>query len=309
MLRLPRSLRSSRRNVVLALCSASAIVACVAAGCAESTTGFDDDADSGSDASAAKDARRDSTTSFDSATPDEDDAATEPGKDAAPGVDSSVTDASDAGKDASDASDASDAGDAADATDAADAAADADAAPPAATKPLQGEVVISEVLFNAAAGEPDTEWIEIHNTTATPRLLSGLVLEDGADRKHTIGAGVVVAAGAYVVLASNTAAVTASKVPAGVIVYEYGGGANPIQMANSANGSIVLLDGAAEIARAKYGPAAPAGLGLSSANNQSIQLKTLTYAGAGVAANWCKSANPWAVGADNGTPGAASDCP
>jgi hypothetical protein len=136
------------------------------------------------------------------------------------------------------------------------------------------------------------------------------VLKDGASRTHTIGAGVVIAPGAYVVLASDQAAVIASKVPAGVIVYQYGtGAAAAVQMANGTTGSIVLLDGATEIARAKYGPAAPAGLGLSNANNQSIQLKTLTYAGAGVAANWCLSANVWAAGADKGTPGAASDCP
>ncbi|MDF2693812.1 MAG: hypothetical protein K0S65_2195 [Labilithrix sp.] len=255
-----------------------------------------DDEDSGSDGT--KDSGQD--TGGD----DEDDAG---GKDAGSDASDSGSDAGDAGKDAG--PDGGDAG-----SDAGDAGVDAgndagDSGTGTAVKPAQGEVVISEVMFNPSTTEPDTEWIEIYNTAAGPRLLSGLVLKDGGtnpERTHTIGAGVEIAPGAYVVLASKRSALLAANVPAAAIVYEYG---SAIQLANGSTGSIVLLDGAAEIARAKYGPAAPDGLGLSSADKQSIQLKVLTYAGAGDKANWCKSSNPWAAGSNPGTPGAASDCP
>ena len=81
--------------------------------------------------------------------------------------------------------------------------------------------------------------------------------------------------------------------------------ADRLTLGNSDSGSLVLLSGATEIARAKYGSL---GLG-NAANGVSIQLKTLTYAGAAVAGNWCKSSNSWVAGSDKGTPGAASDCP
>lgn len=308
--------RTHRITAVVAISLSCTVAACVAAGCAASSTSFDDVAEVDASKDAAKDARAKDSSLPDpeDASVEEEDSSTPEPEDAGAKDASSTADGGDAGDggDGGDAGDAGDAGtDASDAGDAGDAGDSGDAGGGGvATKPLQGEVVISEVLFNASAGEPDTEWIEIYNATAAPKLLSGLILQDGADRKHTIGAGVTIAAGAYAVLANNTAAVTGTDVPAGVIIYQYGNGAaNGIQMANSASGSIVLLDGATEIARAKYGPGAPAGLGLSSANNQSIQLKVLTYAGAGLAASWCKSANPWAAGSDNGTPGAASDCP
>ncbi len=210
------------------------------------------------------------------------------------GTDSATDAGSDSGK-----PDASDAG-----------GDDADSGNPTAPKPLQGEVVISEVMYNPSGTETAEEWIEIHNTTASPKLLSGLVLKDGASpvHSHTIRPGLVIAGGAYVVLAASQTGAIAAKVPAAAIVYDYNTAsptADKLVLGNSNSGSIVLLDGTTEIARAKYGP-----LGLGNAvNGQSIQLKTLTYAGAAQAASWCKSGNAWATDSDQGTPGAASDCP
>ncbi len=256
------------------------------------------------------------------------DAATDAGKkDARPGVDSSSTgDTPDGSSDDSDSSPGDDGDDAStDAGDAdagdggkTDAGSDAgvdpgidagDAGGSTATKPLPGEVVISEVMYNPSGDETVQEWIEIHNTAATPRLLSGLVLKDGASpvHSHTIGPGISIAPGAYVVLARKTSGAMAAKVPTEVIVYDYGAGtlvANQVQLGNSGSGAILLFDGTTEIAQARYGKL---GLG-NAADGQSIQLKTLTYAGAGIAGSWCKSSNPWTAGSDKGTPGAPSDC-
>lgn len=233
-----------------------------------------------------------------------------------------VPPAPDAGDDEEDAGASTDASTTSDATTAKDAAADAstkdasttkDAAADAAAPfdagpldPLEGDVVISEVMFNPSGTEPDAEWIEVANTTAMDKSLSGLVLEDGASpvNTHTIGANVIVPAGGYVVLVASKAAAATAQIPAAAIVYEYG--TNSILLGNSKSGSIALLRGATEIARAHYGAL---GLG-GAANGQSVQLSVLTYAGAGLAASWCKSANTWVVGGtDKGTPGAASDCP
>lgn len=302
--------RSLRFTGLAYIALVSAAVAAVAVGCAESTSpdGFDDEGTDASADSSRRDARPSDT---DDAALDED-SGPEP-KDAA--VKDAPSDGAklDAGKDA-DASADADAGKdaAADAEAGADGgdAGDAGDASMGGTKPLQGEVVISEVMFNpSAATELNGEWIELYNTTASPKLLSGLILEDGSNRTHTLRAGLVIAPGAYVVLVSRQAGAVDAMIPAAAIVYDYATGVaqnDAVQLANSATGSIVLRDGVTPIARGEYGP-----LGLTSptVNGASVQLKALDYASAGVKANWCSSPNAWAVGSDKGTPGAASDCP
>ncbi len=192
-----------------------------------------------------------------------------------------------------------------------DAGTDAGSSPPPDAAPsaglAEGDLLVSEVMFNPSGTEPATEWLEIHNTTAAPISLTGLTLKDGATpvHTHTIGAGVVVPAGGYVVLANDKAATIAAGVPAASVVYGYGGGADAISLGNSANGAIALYLGAKEIARGRYGALGFGGV----ANGTSVQLKTLTYAASGQSSGWCVSQNAWAAGTDKGTPGAAADCP
>jgi hypothetical protein len=179
--------------------------------------------------------------------------------------------------------------------------------PPSDPKPAAGEVIITEVMFNPSTTEPDTEWFELYNTASATRTLTGLTLVDSGGRTANVGGSVTIGAGKYVVFARLKASATTAGVPAAAIVYEYGAGvasAGGILLTNGTTGSIAVKDGATAIAQVTYG-----GFGLT-ASGASVQLKgPLTAAAESVKADWCQSANAFAVGKDKGTPGAASDCP
>lgn len=166
-----------------------------------------------------------------------------------------------------------------------------------------GDLLITEVMFNPSGPEPTAEWIELFNPGAVARSLLGLTLFDSAGRTHTISSNVMVAPGAYVVLARKT---TDTGVPAAKVVYEYGLGVaagTGIQLTNSNTGFVSLRDGATVVSESKYGAFGVGGEGATA------QLKVVTYAGSQVAQNWCTSSKPWSGGADKGTPGEPSDCP
>ncbi len=174
-----------------------------------------------------------------------------------------------------------------------------------ATKPKQGEVLISEVMFDPSGTEPVSEWFEVYNASSGARTLSGLTIVDGGNRTHVIGAGVTVDAGAYVVLVRNKSAASTAKIPSGAIVYDYGAGLADtvgIQLANGATGGLELDDGATTIAQAIYGG------WFSASSGASIQLKTLSFNGSSQSSGWCTSSATWTSGSDKGTPGAAGDC-
>lgn len=177
---------------------------------------------------------------------------------------------------------------------------------PSASKPSQGEVLITEVMYDPFGNEPASEWIELHNRTSGTRTLSGLTIVDGGNRTHVIGAGISIAPGAYVVLARSRSSAISAKVPAAVIVYEYGAGLPSnagIQLANGNTGGVWLRDGTTTIAQADYGG------WYSQSGGSSIQLRTLTYPASGQSGNWCISLNEWTTDSDKGTPGAPNDCP
>ena len=178
--------------------------------------------------------------------------------------------------------------------------------PPSGPKPTQGEVLITEVMYDPTSNEPATEWIELHNKASGARTLSGLTIVDGGDRTHVIGAGVTIGAGAYVVLVRSKSAAASAKVPSAAIVYEYGAGLPSnagIQLANAGTGGVWLRDGSNTIAQAKYGG------WYSQSGGSSVQLKTLTYPASAQSSNWCVAGSAWTTGSDKGTPGAPSDCP
>lgn len=175
-----------------------------------------------------------------------------------------------------------------------------------APKPAQGEVLITEVMYDTSGVEPDGEWFELHNTASATRSLAGLTLVDGGNRTHTIKSGTTIAAGAYVIFVRNRSVSTTANVPGAASAYEYGAGltsSTGIQLANGDTGALALKDGATSIASADYGG------WFTSASGASVQMKSLGYASGSNKTNWCLSASSWSGATDKGTPGQANDCP
>jgi hypothetical protein len=175
-----------------------------------------------------------------------------------------------------------------------------------APRPLPGDVLITEVMYDPSTPEPSTEWLELYNTRSTPLSLGDLTLVNGVGRSHAIAKGVVIAAGAYVVLARSRAGAAAAKIPAESVLYEYGSGLGDtagVLLANGASGGIALRDGATVISEVLYGG------WFSQAEGRSVQRKAVSASAPPSAASFCLSDTPWAAGSDKGTPGAAGDCP
>jgi hypothetical protein len=241
---------------------------------------------------AATGAPSDAAVKHDGATP----------KDAAPGSDTGAGDDSSTGGDTSTGDDSStgddggvDAG--TDANDSGPLRNDAGTDSGTATKPTQGDVLITEVMFNPSTTEPDTEWFEVYNAASSPRDIGGLVMGDGT-RSETIAGSVVIAPGAYVVLANKN---IGSAVPAATVAYHYAS----LILANSSSASNVsLTSGTTTIAQAPYGNFSSS----IKASGSSIELQTLTYAGESSTAAWCESTLTWSGSVDKGTPGAATKC-
>lgn len=177
---------------------------------------------------------------------------------------------------------------------------------PTIPRPTAGEVLITEVMYNPFASEPDAEWFEVRNVASAARTLSGLYIADGGGRTHTIGAGIVIQPGAYALLVRSKTGAVAAKVPDATILYEYGTGLPSnagILLLNGTTGTVSLHDGSITVSASNYGP------WYSQSGGSSVQLKVLDATGASDAAKWCLSFNTWATGSDKGTPGTASDCP
>lgn len=203
---------------------------------------------------------------------------------------------------AADASDARAADATADATlDAStDATVDAstDATVGTARAPAPGDLVISEIAYDPAGTQPDSEWFEVASLASVPIELRGVTLRDGVARTHVVASSVVVPPGGFVVLARLRAAVIAGGVPASAIGYEYGAGlgsSSGVLLANGSTGAIELVSGGGSLVRVAYGA-----FGLN-ASNGSLELRVLGYQASPGASAYCAQATP--------TPGAAPRCP
>lgn len=287
-------------------------------GCAESPAPMDDETDGVPvvDSGPSKPSKKDASSDATSSTPEDDSGLDDAGLDASSvddkdaggngGKDAGFDAGKDAGNNGGKDSGAPDAG-LPDAGPSPDAGTTPDAGDPGARKPVQGEIVISEVMFNPSTPEPLSEWFEIYNTTTETLSLSGLTIKDKS-RSKVVAAGVTIEPGSYGVLVRDEKTATSYGLSGPAIIYDYGEGAlsgdsKAISLTNDSTGDLTVLDGTTEIARAHYGA-----LGFGSTSGASIQLKVLTYVDAGNKVNWCKSTKAWATG-DFGTPGAASDCP
>ena len=191
---------------------------------------------------------------------------------------------------------------------------DSDADATAATPPAQvtampagpGDLAITEVMLEPSGAEPESEWFEIYNATAAPKLLSGLTIEDGYFDAQVIAAtpAVVAPPFAYVVLVRDRAAASQSLVPAGAIVYAYGAGVpdnEGIELDAGDAGDLSLWTGDTRLVDVPYGLWDAAFVG------RSIEL-AVPGSAPDVLGNWCLAGTPWSSGSDEGTPGASSDC-
>jgi hypothetical protein len=172
--------------------------------------------------------------------------------------------------------------------------------------PSPGDLAITEVMFQPSGPEPEAEWFEIYNLASTPRLLSGLTIQDGFLDVAEVAADppVVAPPGAYVLLVRDRATATANLLPDASIVYAYGTGLTPdegIELDDGAYSDLSLWSAGVELADVPYGQWDAEYFG------QSIELAQPSLL-ASDPSNWCLADTPWARGSDDGTPGAASDC-
>ncbi len=173
--------------------------------------------------------------------------------------------------------------------------------------PAPGDLVITEVMFQPSGPEPESEWFEIYNQASGPRLLSGVTIEDGYLDTEVIASNPIVVAppGEYLLLVRTMAGAQTALLPAASIVYAYGVGVPDdagIELDAGPFGEITLWSGQTAVADVPYGQ-----WGVS-APGQSLELSTSATSQSDPS-QWCIAENPWAPGSDDGTPGAASDCP
>ncbi len=104
------------------------------------------------------------------------------------------------------------------------------------------QIVISEFLYDAPGSDTGAEWIELHNIGAAPADLSKWKINDGSNHVLNVppkngGTGpMTLAAGGYMILASNASAFSASHGGATVAVID-----TTLSLSNTA-GTITLLD-------------------------------------------------------------------
>ncbi|MCC6645429.1 MAG: lamin tail domain-containing protein [Polyangiaceae bacterium] len=160
-----------------------------------------------------------------------------------------------------------------------------------------GDLVITEVLYDANVGEPAGEWIELYNPTAKTLDLLGLRIARGTGT-HIVNKSVTVAPGAYVVLGSSTDTMDNGGAP---VAYGWG---NDLSLPNSGGTTkITLTAGSTVVDELSYTPS-----GTYTGKSYSLMSGLLTAADNDSAANFCKGMTPYGPGG-LGTPGAANDCP
>ncbi|MEM1328197.1 MAG: lamin tail domain-containing protein [Bacteroidota bacterium] len=161
-----------------------------------------------------------------------------------------------------------------------------------------GSLVITEIMQNpAAVGDPEGEYIEIYNPTASPIDLENYVISDLGNDSHTIMSSVVVSAGGYVVLARNADMLVNGGFTAD---YQY----DSFSLSNSDDEVILTDPNGGAVDRVAYdgGPNFPDPSGASMSLNPNF----LNAMDNDDGANWCEATSTFGAG-DRGTPGAAND--
>jgi hypothetical protein len=157
--------------------------------------------------------------------------------------------------------------------------------------PAAGEIVINEIMYDPSGTDPDAEWFEVYNTTASPLSLAGCIISEVATATHMITA-LLVPANGYAVLGRS--AMASGFTPN----YVYSG----VALNNSGGDAVVLTCATVEIDRVAF----DGGTLFPDPTNRSLSLdpgsQNATDNDAG--ANWC--ASPYRGGSYNavdlGTP-------
>lgn len=170
---------------------------------------------------------------------------------------------------------------------------------------VAGDVLITEIMYDPPNPPDDNpgEWIEIYNPTATDFNLEGCSIADGAG-SHVIstgGAGLLLAAGSYMVMGRNADTSTNGGVTEGY-VYVATPTTSAIQLGNSGDQVYFSCNGTA-IDSVDYDA-----LGFADPVGASLQLDPASYDSAANddGANWCASTNQWGATLALGTPGAVN---
>jgi Lamin Tail Domain len=164
--------------------------------------------------------------------------------------------------------------------------------------PNVGEVIFTEFMYDTSAplNEGDAEWVEIYNTSAFPRDLTGCTIYDAGANSITVG-DLVIQPGEYVVFARSTD----SGLNGGIVGAQSLGG---VALNNTGVESITLECGGNDIDMISYDDPNPA--------NFAVQLNINSYNSITNDASenpfvWCAAdAEYFATTPHYGTPGAAN---
>ncbi|HLO59446.1 MAG TPA: DUF4493 domain-containing protein [Bacteroidales bacterium] len=163
----------------------------------------------------------------------------------------------------------------------------------------QGDLLITEIMYDPVA-LTDTygEWIEIYNNTTESIDLGDVVIRKGTTEHHTINGPLMLAAGAYAVLARSETALSGNKYVYGsslslnntgttLSLYNYG--------TDGTDGSLIF---AVDYSQSAFPGGTGASIGLSPLKMNKEE--------AILGSSWCVSKSAYSTG-DLGTPGTVND--
>ena len=164
--------------------------------------------------------------------------------------------------------------------------------------PLEGELIITEIMFNPSGDIPEGagEWFEVYNTTGLTLSLDGCVVADNSATTMNIS-GVTVAPQSYALFAgSGDTGVNGGLVPDGIFAFG---------LANTSD-KLTFTCGATVIDEVVYST----GTGFPSVNGSAISLDPASYDATlnDSSAAWCVAVDVYHSGStdNHGTPGAVN---
>ncbi len=167
---------------------------------------------------------------------------------------------------------------------------------------IAGDLIITEMMTNPdVVADTDGEWFEIYNNSGMDVDLDGMEVYDRGSNTFTVSGTVLVAAGEYAVLGTNSDTGTNGGVDIDY-AYNYSTGSAGFAL-GQADDEVVLSNGSIEIDAVEYdgGPNFPDPTGYS----MSLSGDVLDDLDNDDGANWCQGSDVTAEG-DFGSPGVAN---